>query len=1006
MAVYPVPTSRSSDMLGRTRMLSQLMGDSLALLRLQTQLSTGQRIQTPSEDPTAALRAQGIQRLLELKTQITTNLKTTQSFLAATDTAVSSVSNLLSQARALAVSSAGTTASPTERKAAAIEIGRILEQITDAGNQQFRGRYLFAGSRTTVRPYEISNGLVVYRGNDGTLKSFADNDLLFDANIDGNAMFGSISAERQGTTDLTPTLSRDTRLADLNGGRGVTRGSVAISDGTNTRIVDISSAETIGDVAALFEAQPPLGRQVTARVGPTGLEIQLDAAGGGQLTVAEVGGGTTAAELGIKSDTAIGVGPLIGRDINPILRLTTRLSNLLGVSASARVPSSGTNNDIVIEALSHGTAENGVTIQYVNDALLHASSGLTAGNETVSYSATAVAAQAAVSFSGLGNNLLLTGNVAGTSLNNVQIIVDDAGAIGNAAQVTYDPVGKVLHLGVDSGGVTTVQTLVNAINAEGTFSAAFDASDAADGPYDPAATLSAGDVGVVSGNTGNSGATANTFRVMIASGQSTANDIVAALSGDAAFSARFTARLDDKDSTSSAFAGVGVVSVNAGGTTSQGSGEDLDLTSGLQIRNGANTYTIDISTASTVEEFLNILNGSGADILAEINASGTGINIRSRLSGADLSIGENGGTTATQLGVRSLNLDTPLGDLNYGQGIHPSGGTDFTIRRNDGVDLAINLSSAGTLGDVLNLINNHPSNLDPTTRVVARLAQYGNGIELIDDNPVPGQSLTIIQAFESHAAEELGLVAKGSSTSSATSPPTAASATLAFPTPYNVNTGLRLSANTPGTGLNGVNVVFQNTLAGDAATAAYNSGTNTLTVSIDATQTTANTVLTAINADATFTATLDTTGDPTNNGSGIVGTTGTLTTTSGGTAEIFKGSDQNPIEVKGVFNALIRLRDALDANDPLALERAAGLLTDAFADVNFARAEVGARGQALDVLATRQEDEEVELKKNLSDEIDVDIVEAISSFQARQASYQASLQLSAQLFQLSLLNYL
>jgi flagellin-like hook-associated protein FlgL len=451
---------------------------------------------------------------------------------------------------------------------------------------------------------------------------------------------------------------------------------------------------------------------------------------------------------------------------------------------------------------------------------------------------------------------------------------------------------------------------------------------------------------------------------------------------------------------------MGIVSINAVGVTSQGSGEDLDLTSGLQIRNGANTYTVDVSAASTVEELLNVLNGSGADILAEINASGTGINIRSRLSGADLMIGENGGTTATQLGVRTLNRATTLAELNYGQGIHPSGGTDFTIHRNDGVDLDINLSSANTLGDVIDLINNHPSNANPATRVVARLAQFGNGIELVDDNPVPGQSLSITQAFTSHAAEELGLVVKGSSTSSATSPPTAATANLAFPPPNDVNTALKLTANTAGTGLNGVNVVFQNTLVGDVATAAYDAGTNTLTVSIDATQTTANTVLGAINVDATFTATLDTASDPTNNGTGIVGATGTLATTSGGTAEVFKGSDQNPIEVKGVFNALTRLRDALNANDPIALERAAGLLNDAFEDVNFARAEVGARGQALDVLATRQQDEELELKKNLSGELDVDFVEAVSSFQARQASYQASLQLSAQLFQLSLLNYL
>src|SRR6188508_2048275 len=110
MAIYPVPTTRSSDMLARTRLVSQMQQDSLALLRLQTQLSTGRRIQLSSEDPNAALRAQSLQRLLEIKGQDKTNILTGQSYLDATDTAVGEVTTLLTKARGIAVSSVGTTA--------------------------------------------------------------------------------------------------------------------------------------------------------------------------------------------------------------------------------------------------------------------------------------------------------------------------------------------------------------------------------------------------------------------------------------------------------------------------------------------------------------------------------------------------------------------------------------------------------------------------------------------------------------------------------------------------------------------------------------------------------------------------------------------------------------------------------------------------------------------------------------------------------------------------------
>lgn len=1007
MALYPIPTTRSSQLLSQTRLTSQVQSDALDILRLQAQISSGYRLQAPSDDPAAALRAQGIQRLLELKSQVKTNISTGQSFIGATDSAVNDVATLLSNARAIAVGAADSTISESQRKASATEVERILQQVVDAGNQQFRGRYLFAGSKTEVKPFELVDGKVVYRGNEGSLRTFGDSDLLIDSSVNGNAFFGALSAEQKGSADLNPILTASTRLADLNGGRGVSGGSLLVSDGTSNVTVSLRGAETIGDVAQRLEASAPTGRTLSVRITRQGLELSLDSAGGGELTVREVGGGTTAAELGIASQSAIGTGPIVGRDLNPTLRGPTFLRDILGLRATGLLASTGTNNDIRIEAKSNGAFGNGATVQYVNDALLHASPGLAAGGESVSYSASAVSAQAALSFSGTGNNLLLTASSSGTSLNGVQIVVDSAGAVGDVANVTFDATNKILHVAVDSTGATQVQTVIAAINSQGTFAAASDLSDPTDGAFVATNTISASDIGAVAGNTGNSGAAANTFRVFIDPGATNANHVVAALTANATFAASFTASLDEEDGASTAFAGQGLVQLASTATTSGGVGEELDLAHGIQIKNGGQTFNVDVSGANTVEELLNALNGSNANVLAEINDSGTGINIRSRLSGADLSIGENGGTAATQLGVRTFTTSTELSKLNYGKGITASGGVDFSIKRNDGVTIDINLSGAQTIGDVIDLINNNPNNTNPATRVVARLASVGNGIEIVDDNPTSGGgSLSILKGFGSDAANQLGLIPPGQTTSTASTPAIAATANLAFPSPNNTNTALRLTAATAGTALNGVNVVFQNTLTGDLATAAYNSGTNTLTISLDSTATTANTVLTAINTDGTFAATLDLSSDATNNGSGIVGATGTLATTSGGRAETFTSTDVNPIEIAGTFTSLVRLRDALNTNDSSGIERAVALLDNAFDEVNFARAEIGSRAQTLDALSTRLADEEIELKKNLSDDIDVDFAEAVSQLQARQSAYQASLQLSAQIFKLTLLDFL
>jgi len=140
----------------------------------------------------------------------------------------------------------------------------------------------------------------------------------------------------------------------------------------------------------------------------------------------------------------------------------------------------------------------------VDDSKLHASPGLTAGNETVTYSAAPVAARGSIAFSGFNNNLLLTANTPGTDLNNVQIIVEDGGSILNNAFVIYDDVAKTLRIQIDNAGLTTVQKVITKINADGHFTAAYDASNPADGGFLATATIPASDVGVVTGNTSNS----------------------------------------------------------------------------------------------------------------------------------------------------------------------------------------------------------------------------------------------------------------------------------------------------------------------------------------------------------------------------------------------------------------------------------------------------------------------------------------------------------------------
>jgi flagellin-like hook-associated protein FlgL len=893
-AIYPIPTNRVSSLLVQTRLLSQLQNDQVSILQLQQQIASGRRIGFPSEDAPAAQRAMSLQRLLEQKKQARTNLSTSQSYLSATDTAVQGITNTLNQIRSTVLGVTDTVSSPEQRQAAIAEVSRAIEQLVNTGNQTFRGRYLFAGARTTEQPFQLTGNQIAYLGNEAQLQSYSDVDLLFDTNLPGSQIFGGYSNEVRGTVDLNPVLARETLLADLYGGRGVTKGSIAVSDGNTTQVIDLSGAETIGDVADLIAANPPTGRTITARVSSSGLVIDLDDAGGGNLTVREVGGGTTAAELGILETLGTLTAPLVGDDLDPRLRLTTSLDDLFGSRAQTILESPGQNNNLVIESRQRGAAYNGFAVQYVDDSLLDATTGVLAGGEFATYSNVATPASAALTFNGFGNNLVLTGATPGTSLNNVQIQVVDAGAIGAAATASYNAGTKTLTIGIDTAGGTEIQNVIAAINADGTFAAAHDPSNPVDGAYNPTSTIPIGDAGLVTGNTGNSGGGPNTIFIHVQRNATTASQALAALQANATIDGLFATSLEPQDSSTASIDGSGIIDLNVSGVTSGGSGFDPDLASGLRIVNGNATHDISFAGAQTIQDVLNTLNGSNAGVLAEINADGDGIVIRSRVAGYDFSIGENGGSTASQFGVRSLNATSQLADLNHGRGVEQGAGTDFTIVRNDGVSLAIDLAGATTVQDVLDRINNHPANTGNV--VIAQLAQFGNGIELID--PFAGtDTLRVLSGFNNNSAFDLGFVPQG--------------ATQSLPP--------------------------------------------------------------------------------------VVG---------GGGQQTLTGSDVNPSEVSSVFNSLLRIQDALTNFDLGKLGRAMNLLDEDLDRVLFARSELGARSQGLDVLNTRLEDEDVELRAALSNEIETDFTSSVSNLAARQASLQASLQLTAQAFQLSLLNYL
>ncbi|MEM7260455.1 MAG: flagellar filament capping protein FliD [Planctomycetota bacterium] len=113
-------------------------------------------------------------------------------------------------------------------------------------------------------------------------------------------ILGTGGQDRLSGTDLNPMyIHSNTRLSELNGGEGISLGSIRITstDGT-TATVNLGNAETMGDVIRNIEGQTATisGLSVGFNEDGNGLLI-TDTSGGGTLRIDEVDGGTTARDL-------------------------------------------------------------------------------------------------------------------------------------------------------------------------------------------------------------------------------------------------------------------------------------------------------------------------------------------------------------------------------------------------------------------------------------------------------------------------------------------------------------------------------------------------------------------------------------------------------------------------------------------------------------------------------------------------------------------------------------
>jgi flagellar hook-associated protein 3 FlgL len=216
----------SNQMLSRNT-LTDLQRVSNDLYRTQRKMSSGKEITKPSDDPFGTTRAVTGRRDLEEIQQLQKNVDDALSWQGVTEVALSRITDVAQRARELLVQGASDSNGPNERQSIAKEIDQLIETAKTEANGQYAGRYIFAGTTTTTRPYNVGGG-DAYSGDNGNIVRTIGPGVSVPVNVRGADFLGGDPAVAQPDGLLLTTL-RDI-ATHLRGGTAADNNALRTTD--------------------------------------------------------------------------------------------------------------------------------------------------------------------------------------------------------------------------------------------------------------------------------------------------------------------------------------------------------------------------------------------------------------------------------------------------------------------------------------------------------------------------------------------------------------------------------------------------------------------------------------------------------------------------------------------------------------------------------------------------------------------------------------------------------
>ncbi|KJS85389.1 MAG: hypothetical protein JM58_08730 [Peptococcaceae bacterium BICA1-8] len=191
-------------------MLRNYSGGMSKMDKLSMQMSTGKRINKPSDDPAGVITALRLRTKLHQNEQFKKNVGDAISWMEGAESTFNSVTDLLQRVRELTVKGANGTNDESALSAIADEVKQLKDEVGNLANTTLDDRYIFGGTRTMDKPYDPTTGTWI--GNTNGISYEISENIKMQVNFEGS-VFGVNSNNEP---DMFTTLEKI--VTDLEAG--------------------------------------------------------------------------------------------------------------------------------------------------------------------------------------------------------------------------------------------------------------------------------------------------------------------------------------------------------------------------------------------------------------------------------------------------------------------------------------------------------------------------------------------------------------------------------------------------------------------------------------------------------------------------------------------------------------------------------------------------------------------------------------------------------------------